>query len=72
LWARIANPRYRDIQISQSESAYSSIETTKYTLTKPFGQNNKETAVYGSKQTSNNVTNWIGTIVDVISQILEK
>ena len=61
-----------DIQIKSSSSTYSSIETTKYILTKPYGQDNNNTSVYGSKETSNNILKPLQIIGDLVQQIISK
>lgn len=61
-----------NVKVDKSEGTYSSIETTKYTLTKPYGQSNQETAVYGSKATSEGVLGALGVIVDIVTQFLQK
>ncbi|WP_281228751.1 DUF6443 domain-containing protein [Flavobacterium aquiphilum] len=61
-----------DMKVTKSEGPYSSIETAKYTLTKPYGQSNEKTAIYGSKATSENVLGVLGIIVDALTQFLQK
>jgi RHS repeat-associated protein len=61
-----------DVETKSYDSGkWNSIETTTYTLTKPFGQNNQVTSEYGSKKTTEQATGWLGIIVDGISQIFD-
>jgi RHS repeat-associated protein len=59
------------LSVTSDNGNYSSIETTKYTLTKPYGQSNEVTSEYGSKKTTEQATGWLGIIVDGISQIFD-
>jgi RHS repeat-associated protein len=61
-----------NVKEGKSESTYSNIETTSYTLTKPYGQENTQTAVYGSKETSNNLLKPLQIIGDLVEKFLSK
>ncbi|MCB6089526.1 RHS repeat-associated core domain-containing protein [Flavobacterium psychrophilum] len=61
-----------NIEVKSSSSTYSSIETTSYNLTKPYGQSNQETSVYGSKETGSKILGPLQIVGDLIQKCFEK
>jgi|GEM_PF-2802549 len=57
--------------VLNDQGKWNSIETTTYTLTKPYGQSNEQTAKYGSKGTIEKSVGALGVVVDWITRYFE-
>jgi len=72
-YAKSENLNKKSNEFSTTDSGkYSSISTTTYTLTKPYGQDNKSTSTYGEKSKSSNILSPLGIIGGLIEQYFDK
>ncbi|WP_306352603.1 DUF6443 domain-containing protein [Flavobacterium sp. '19STA2R22 D10 B1'] len=61
-----------NIETNIDNGDFSSIYTKTYSLTKPYGQNNNVTAIYGAKSTSENILNSIGVLGNLLELFFTK
>jgi len=65
------NKRTNEVVENFDQGKWNTIETTSYTLTKPHGQNNTETAKYGSKGAIEKGVSALSIVVDIITQYFQ-